>query len=249
MRFFKLVILSALPLFLIACSITEKTETVASNPADIYLQLGVRYLNLNKLEIAKENLQRAIQLDAKNAHVLNAMAFLDEKLDKIDDARSHYQAAIDLMPDNLSVKNNYGRFLCEQGETQKGIALLTSATNDKLNEHPWMAMTNLGRCYMQLVQYQEAEIYFSQALQVNSNYAPALLEIQKANYHLGNFTAAKVYLNRYAQISDYSPESLLIALQIEGASGNTEMMQHYQKLLLTKFPLSAETKRSKSTFK
>lgn len=231
---------------LTACATPEDKKSVETNTADIYFQLGVRYLNLNKLEVAKENLQRAIELDSKNAPALNALAFLNEKLGKIDEARTYYQSAISLTPEDLSVKNNYGRFLCEQGEAQKGMALLTEATNDRLNERPWLAMTNLGRCYMQLAQYQEAQTYFEQALQLNQSYAPALLEMQKVNYQQGNFTAAKVYLNRYAQIAEPTPESLFIAAQIEGASGNAAMAKHYQTLLLTKFPLSVEAKRFKA---
>lgn len=231
---------------LAACASVEDTKNVETDAADIYFQLGVRYLNLNKLEIARENLQRAIRLDVKNAQAFNALAFLDEKLGKIDEARSHYQTAISLTPDDLGVKNNYGRFLCEEGETQKGMELLNATVSDRLNERPWLAMTNLGRCYMQLAQYSEAETYFLQALQFNENYAPALLEMQKVNYQQGNFTVAKVYLQRYAQISEQTPESLLIAMQIEGASGNLGMAKHYETLLLTKFPLSAEAKRFKS---
>lgn len=245
MRIFKLFFSSLFLLGLTACATTEETKMVEGNAADIYLQLGVRYLNLNKLEVAKENLQHAIRLDSKNAQAFNALAFLDEKLGKIDDARSHYQIAVGLTPDDLGVKNNYGRFLCEQSETEKGMALLTTATEDRLNERPWLAMTNLGRCYMQLAKYQEAETYFLQALQLNSSYAPALLEMQKVSFQQGNFELAKVYLQRYIDISEHTPESLLVAVQIEGALGNAGMAKHYQTLLLTKFPLSAEAKRFK----
>lgn len=243
MRLFKLFFSSFFFVVLTACVTKDDTKVVETNAADIYLQLGVRYLNLNKLEIAKENLQHAITLDPKNAQAFNALAFLDEKLGKMDDARIHYQTAIALTPDDLGVKNNYGRFLCEQNEIEKGMALLTAATSDRLNERPWLAMTNLGRCYMQLAQYQDAEMYFAQALQLNNNYAPALLEMQKVSYQQGNFPVAKVYLQRYTELSEPTPESLLIASQIEGASGDIGMAKHYQMLLLTKFPLSAEAKR------
>lgn len=246
MQIFKYLIFAVFLGLAAACATTEDKKSVEANAADIYFQLGVRYLNLNKLEVAKENLQRAIELDSKNAPALNALAFLNEKLGKIDEARAYYQKAISLTPEDLGVKNNYGRFLCEQGEAQKGMALLTEATNDRLNERPWLAMTNLGRCYMQLAQYSDAQTYFEQALQLNQNYAPALLEMQKVNYQQGNFTAAKVYLNRYAQTAEPTPESLFIAAQIEGASGDAAMAKHYQTLLLTKFPLSAEAKRFKA---
>ena len=246
MRTSKLFLSSIFVCFLTACATTDDTKSVEGNAANVYLQLGVRYLNLNKMEIAKENLQHAIHLDSKNAQAFNALAFLDEKLNKIDDARAHYQTAIALTPDDLGIKNNYGRFLCEQGEIENGMALLTTAATDGLNERPWLAMTNLGRCYMQLAKYQEAETYFTQALQLNQNYSPALLEMQKINYHQGNFSTARVYLNRYAQVSEHTPESLLIATQIEGAAGNAGMAKHYQTLILTKFPLSAEAKRFRS---
>jgi type IV pilus assembly protein PilF len=231
---------------LTACVTTEETKSVQSNTADIYLQLGVRYLNLNKLEVARENLQHAIRLDSQNAQAFNAMAFLNEKLNKIDDARANYANAINLLPDDLGIKNNYGRFLCEQNEIEKGMALLNIASTDALNEHPWLAMTNLGRCYMQLAKYQEAEIYFTQALQLNNTYAPALLEMQKVSYQQGNFELAKLYLQRYSDTADYNAEFLLIAAQIEGGLGNLGMAKHYQTLLLTKFPLSTEAKRFKS---
>ena len=207
MQTFKLFLLNLCICFLTACATTDDTKSVEGNAANVYLQLGVRYLNLNKLEIAKENLQHAIRLDSKNAQAFNALAFLDEKINKIDDARTHYQTAIALTPDDLGVKNNYGRFLCEQSETENGMALLIAAATDGLNERPWLAMTNLGRCYMKLAKYQEAETYFEQALQLNQNYAPALLEMQKVNYHQGNFSEARVYLNRYAQASEHTPES------------------------------------------
>jgi type IV pilus assembly protein PilF len=246
MQPFKLFFSITFLITLISCATTEETKSVQNTAADIYLQLGVRYLNLNKLEVARENLQHAIRLDSKNAQAYNALAFLNEKLGKTDEARSNYVNAIGLMPEDLGIKNNYGRFLCEQNEIENGMALLTTATADALNERPWLAMTNLGRCYMQLAKYQEAETYFTQALQLNNAYAPALLEMQKVSYQQGNFELAKIYLHRYADMSEPTPESLLIASQIEGASGNLGMAKHYQTLLLTKFPLSDEAKRFRS---
>ena len=144
MQLFKSFISIVLLIGLNACASIEDKKVVEGSAADIYLQLGVRYLNLNKLEIARENLQHAIQLDHKNAQAFNAFAFLDEKLNKIDEARSHYQTAIALTPDDLSIKNNYGRFLCEHGDAEKGMALLNAATIDGLNERPWLALTIIG---------------------------------------------------------------------------------------------------------
>jgi type IV pilus assembly protein PilF len=226
-----------------ACTVGGDKQSAETNPADIYLQLGVRYLNLNKLEIARENLQRAIDLDPQNAQSHNAIAFLHEKLNKMAEARFHYQKALALMPDDLSTKNNYGRFLCEQGDIDDGMLLLSTITHDVLNERPWLALTNLGRCYMQRANYHDAQAHFTQALHINETYAPALLEMQKVNYLQGHIAEARAFLQRYAQTSEQTAESLLMAVQIEKAAGNTAIALHYQHLLLTKFPLSPEAKK------
>ena len=230
-----------------ACSLLTDKKAPDTNSADIYLQLGVRYLNLNKLESARENLQRAIELDPKNAQSYNAFAFLNEKLNKIEEARSHYQKALALMPEDLGTQNNYGRFLCEQGEIDEGMALLRTIAGNALNERPWLALTNLGRCYMQLGNYGDAQIYFAQALQLNDSYAAALLEMQKVYYRQGRIAEARSYLQRYAQISEHTPESLFIAAQIELAAGNRALAKHYENLLLTKFPLSSQAKQNGSS--
>lgn len=244
MRYFQKIIIGFLILGLSGCA-TDDNKNAENNVSTIYFQLGVRYLNLGKLEVAKENLQRAIKLDSKNAAALNALAFLHEKLGKTDQAQAFYEQAISLSPADLSIKNNYGRFLCEQEDVQKGIGLLTEAVDDKLNEHSWLAMTNLGRCYMKLAQYQKAEMYFLQALQFNQDYAPALFEMQKVSYQEKNLSAANNYLQQYEKVGEQSAEFLFSAIQIKRALGNLDSATHYQSLLLTKFPLSVEATRLK----
>jgi type IV pilus assembly protein PilF len=118
-----------------------------------YLQLGVRYMDLNKLEVAKENLQLALKKDPNNAQVHNAFAFLYEKLNDYDKAKDHYEMALDMSPDDWSVQNNFGRFLCDRGEYEQGMALLTQAISTQLNDR-LRALTNAGRCQLAMKQNQ-----------------------------------------------------------------------------------------------
>lgn len=212
---------------------------------DVHLQLGVRYLNLNKLEVAKENLQLALKKNPDNAQVHNAMAFLYEKLNENEHAREQYETALDLTPDDWSVQNNFGRFLCDRGEYEKGMALLTRSLSNPLNDKQWLALTNAGRCQMAMSQRQKAKAYFKQALLLNDSYAPALLEMQQISYQGGEYWAAKGYLQRYLSVADHTAGSLWFAAQTERALGNAELAKEYQNLLLEKFPLSNEAKRIK----
>ncbi|MGZ8191208.1 MAG: type IV pilus biogenesis/stability protein PilW [Methylococcaceae bacterium] len=238
---FNHLMLCLLSLTLIAC--TSALEKKDANAADIYLQLGIRYLSMNKLEVAKENLERALKNDSDNAQAHNALAVLYEKLNQFPEAKDQYETALKLTPDDLGVQNNFGRFLCEHGETQKGMELLNQAATNPLNEKQWLALTNAGRCQLTMGQEQKGKAYFKQALQLNDTYAPALLEMQKISYQNGEYWPAKGYLQKYLSVADHTSETLWYAIHTERALGNNDLANEYQNLLLEKFPLSNEAKK------
>ncbi|WP_333876809.1 type IV pilus biogenesis/stability protein PilW [Methylobacter sp.] len=228
-------------MILVACS--SASDIKSNNADDVHLQLGVRYLSMNKLELAKENLLQAVRNNSDNAQAHNALAFLYEKLNQPDNAKEHYQTALDLAPDDLSVRNNFGRFLCEHKAFEQGMDLLSEASSNPLNDRQWLALTNAGRCALSIGQKQQAENYFRQALQLNNAYAPALSEMQKIAYHNGDFWAAKGFLQRYLGVAEHTPETLWFAAQTERVIGNRELAREYKHLLLEKFPLSNEAKK------
>jgi len=227
---------------LVACG--GSASTIKHNAVgDIHFQLGVRYLSMNKLELAKENLLLALKNNPDNTQAHNALAFLYEKLNQPDKAKDHYETALNLKPDDLAVKNNLGRFLCEHGELEGGMELLSEASSNPLNNRKWMALTNAGRCQLDMGKKQQAENYFRQALQLNKAYAPALLEMQKMAYEKSDFWAAKGFLQRYLGVAGHTSATLWFAAQAERALGNKELAKQYKHLLLEKFPLSTEAEK------
>lgn len=224
---------------LVACVSTEEKN----EKTDTYLQLGVRYMNMGRLEIAKENLEKALDNDPSNSKAHNAMAFLYEKIEKTPQAKEQYQKAIQLAPEDLGVLNNYGRFLCEHEDPTQGMALLNKAITNLLNDRQWLALTNAGICQVKENQKSRAKAYFKQALLLNPNYAPALLEMQKLSYQNREYWPAKSYLQRYLSTAQHTSESLWYGMQTERALGNSGLAQEYRNLLLERFPLSEEAKK------
>jgi type IV pilus assembly protein PilF len=221
------------------------TSASKRESADVYLQLGVRYLSMNKIELAKENLERALKKDSRNGKVHNALAFLYEKINRFDDAEDHYESAIDLAPDDLGALNNFGRFLCDHGKQERGMALLNKASTAPLNDRPWMALTNAGRCQVDMKNSVAAEEYFRKALESNPVYPPALQEMQKLSYQKRDYWGAKGYLERYLGVAEHTSETLWLAMQTERALGNEKMAQTYRIRLMERFPLSDEAKKTK----
>ncbi|MGR9085561.1 MAG: type IV pilus biogenesis/stability protein PilW [Gammaproteobacteria bacterium] len=234
------ILVAVLAAALAACASLGETSAEKKATAETYLQLGVRYINLNKLDIARENLLRAIDYDSGNAQAHNALAFLYEKLQKYDDAEDEYQTALKIKPDDIGVMNNFGRFLCQHGEVDEGLEMLVSAGSNPINDRKWIALTNAGLCQLNNDKPQQAEPYLRQALEYNKSYGPALAAMQKISYQKGDLWAAKGFLERYLSVGAHTPETLYIAYYTERTLGNTDRAREYRALLLEKFPISEE---------
>ncbi|ESS71848.1 type IV pilus biogenesis/stability protein PilW [Methyloglobulus morosus KoM1] len=226
-----------------ACSWFSDTTPEAEKPTEIYLQLGIRYMDLNKLKLAKENLLLALEKDPNNAKAHSALAFLYEKITHFDQARQHYEAALGLAPDDIGIQNNYGKFLCERRQFDRGLALLTTASSNLLNDRQWMALTNAARCHLGMGQRPEAIALLKRALNMNGQYSAALLEMQKISYQMGDYKAAEDYLQSYLSEANHTAETLWVGIQTEQALGNMSLANEYRTLLLDKFPNSNEAKQ------
>jgi type IV pilus assembly protein PilF len=217
--------------------------------ADLYLQMGVRYLDMNMTLPAKEKLEIALGLNSKNAEIHNALGVLHERLNQQSIAGSYYQQANKMSANNFSIKNNYGRFLCESGKYQEGVALLKQALMMPLNNRKWFAYTNIGRCESKNSDKELAESNFRQALQENSRYSPALQAMQKMSYDNGNYLSARAFLERYLAVAQHTSETLWYAVQTERGLGNKSMADQYKEKLFSLFPVSKQTVQMKAVVK
>lgn len=230
-------------LLMVSSACSWFSNSASEKPTDIYLQLGIRYMDLNKLELAKENLQKALEKEPNNARAHSALAFLYEKINHFDEARQHYESALGLSPDDIGIQNNYGKFLCDRRQFDKGLALLTTASSNLLNDRQWMAFTNAARCHLGMGQRPQAVNLLRRALEMNNQYPAALFEMQKISYQMGNYKAAEDYLQQYLSEANHTPETLWIGIQTEQALGKLSLANEYRSLLLEKFPNSNEAKQ------
>jgi len=208
--------------------------------ATLNLQMGVRYMDMGMLEVAKEKLETAYDMDSRNPEILNALAVFYERIKDYDKAEDFYESATSKDPENYSIKSNLGRFICDRGDQEKGIALLQEALDSPMNNRPWLAQCNIGLCLMQQNKPVQAEEYFRQALQSNLEYSPALKEMLKLSYNNQQYMSARAFLERYLAVAKHTSETLWFAFQTERALGNLQGADDYKEQLINTFPTSKE---------
>jgi type IV pilus assembly protein PilF len=224
----------------------SKSGMSNSEKANLNLQMGARYLELNMLQVAKEKLETAYDLDSNNPEILNALAVFYERVKEDERAEELYQSALRREPDNYSTQNNYGHFLCEHGNFEKGMEMLQAALDSVMNQHTWLALTNMGLCWARQNENDKAEEYFRRALFGNPEYAPALQEMLKISYHKQEYMSARAFMERYQAVAQHTPETLWLGYQTERAMGNMQAAEKLKDQLLSTFPTSTEAIQVKS---
>jgi type IV pilus assembly protein PilF len=213
--------------------------------SSLYVLKGIQYMEGGRLDIARQDLQRAIDLDGRNVEARNAMGVLYERLEQPAEAEEQFKQALSLDENNADVAINYGRALCAQGKYEPAMKYFRAVLDDKIYSTPWIALTNAGICVKKQGQAQEAESYLRKALESNPAFAPALLEMAKLSLENGNALSARAFFQRYEAVGAPTAESLWYGVQTEQALGNGKDAGVYLKRLRRLFPESKEAQRTR----
>lgn len=227
---------------------SKNVQLTRDGPAEVYVKLGKRYMSRGKNDVALNYLERAIQTDDKNSEAHNAIAVLYGRLKKDDVSLHHFKRAIKLDPNNAGARNNYGRFLCDQGKYPEAQEQFETAYNNPLYNRSWFALTNAGACSLKSGDKIEAERFFRLALEKNSRFAPALKEMIKLNFERKKYFQVRAFLQRYLNVAQHTPDTLWLGIQAENELGNQNAVSSYALLLRNKYPGSKETEMMRASF-
>ena len=241
-RFFHAVIVLLIVAVAGCASSTEReADLVKKNKrAETHVMLGATYLQRGQLDVAKEELEKALKEMPDNSQANNIMAVLQWRLKKYDEADRLFRKALDLDEKNSSAHDIYGTFLCDRGKLDAGMRHFDAAAGDAL--YPYTAEVNLnaGVCLMKKPAPAAAEKYFREALRINPKLPSALYQMARLSVDSGRHLSARGFIERYFQSADDTPESLLLAVKIERVLGNKNAEASYALRLRGKFPTSPE---------
>ena len=203
---------------------------------DYYTQLGVAYLKKGRLDLASLNLEKSLAKNSEASDANHYYALLQERLGNREKAGYHFRKALRHGNKNSDLLNNYGSFLCQQGNYSEAEQAFMAALRDPLYKTPEFAYTNAGICIRKSGDDTKAEDYFRQALQVNSHFSEALYQMAKLNHEKTDNAKAQAFLYRYNEAAPATPESLLLCHKIQTAMNEPLKAEACANELQSKFP-------------
>ncbi len=210
--------------------------------AKIHTELAAEYFNRGQLDVALEEIAEAFNAQSNYAPAYNVLGLVYMTLNENDKALQNFERAIQIAPKNSEINNNYGWFLCQRlpQRMDQAIAHFMAATTDPLYATPEMAFANAGLCEIKRKNYDAAEVFLQKAMLIQSKYSPAVIGIIDIDFQRGNLEGAKSKLTDFLQNNALTPESLLLAIQIEQAMGDQLTADSYIFQLQKHFPDSKE---------
>ncbi len=223
------------------CSTTVKNSK-ADKAGEYYAQLGIGYLQKNRLALAKEYLEKALAKDSNDSAAQHYYALLQERLGDNEKAGVYFRRAMLTDSKNPELLNNYGSHLCRNGQYAQAVDAFMAALRDPLYQTPEYAYTNAATCLQKQGQQEQAETYYRKALDRNPRFALALYQMAELEHARGENAKAQAFLYRYNEQSRSTAETLILCYKINRALSETAQAEKCATHLLTRFPNSSEAK-------
>ncbi|MFZ1390357.1 MAG: type IV pilus biogenesis/stability protein PilW, partial [Dokdonella sp.] len=203
---------------------------------------GQEYMAQGKLEVALENLNKALAADNNHADAHTVIALLYERIGDNAKAEEHYRRAAQLVPKSGSENNNYGAFLCKLGRFDESAVYFERAVSDPFYKTPVVALTNSGTCAIKGGKLDVAERDLRAALGRAPDNSEALFQMATVLYRRDDFFRARAFIQRYEAVGQSSADALLLGRNIELRLGNGDAAREYTRRLRGQFPESEQAR-------
>ena len=230
-----------LPVLLLSACVSDGPQSGNTKPdfkeaSRLNAELGADYLGKGQIEQAKEKLERAVDQDSDNAQAHASLALVYVRLGETSDARRQFRKALSLSGDDPSLKNNYGTFLCGQGDIEEAEVLFLEAARDRRYTTPEAALTNAGVCLRRSNDPARVEEYFREALQINPEFPDALSQMAQWSYDKADYLRARAFMQRFERVGKHSADTLKLAAQTERKLGDRAEAIRYERRRKKAFP-------------
>ncbi|OGI37588.1 MAG: type IV pilus biogenesis/stability protein PilW [Candidatus Muproteobacteria bacterium RBG_16_62_13] len=209
------------------------------------MQLGAHYLVRGQLDIAKQHIDRALEIDPDSSAAMDRAALLYWRLRDYKLSEDYFRRAIKTDARNFAAYHNYGAFLCDRGRYDEGVLTLEKAANNLLYPYVADANVNAGVCMLRKPSVSLAEKYFREALRLNPGHTGALQQMALISYRRGQMLTARAFIQRYFKSGAHldTPEILLLAYRVETALRDNNAAASYALRLRSKFPDADEVQQ------
>lgn len=197
---------------------------------------GQHHLAQGDLDAAGKAAAKALELAPESAPAHTLMALVADRIGDRGRAGDHYRRAVELAPNQGGMLNNYGTWLCGQGQARESLDWFDRALADSTYPSPSAALANAGVCAERAGLGDRAEQYSNRALELDPANPVALGTLAEREFRAGRAFHARAFSQRRLAAAPADAHALLLASQIEEKLGDKAAAARYVQQLRAEFP-------------
>jgi tetratricopeptide (TPR) repeat protein len=172
----------------------QKALTFTDDYADVYNLLGMEYLFMDNLELAKYNFIKCLEVDIEDQSALYNVVYCFEFLDQQKEAIAYLKEYIEKNPYSEIAWHQQGRLSYGIKDYENALRSFDYAT--LIDEEFIGAFMEKGKSLEKLKRYEEAIEAFQRTIDLEDPTSYALLRVGKCHEKLGNKAEAIKYYNK-----------------------------------------------------
>lgn len=240
----KTAILLSLAATLLAGCVTTTNQTPVNleSALDKRIQLGMKYISIDKRENARFQFSKALELDKRSAEAFHGIALVHQANGEFEPAADAFSKAMRYANDKnrSGIYVSYGKYLMDQKKTEDACEYFEKAAVDYDYKQRSEALYLSAQCAEEIGNTARVKPAYEHAINLNENYAPAMIELADIYFVEGEYAKSKKLLDRYMTVVAPTARSLWLGIRIERIFGNKDKEASYALVLKNRHPYSKE---------
>jgi len=224
--------------------LTNKADPVIA--VQRYVQLGLEYIKRDDLQRARKHLDRALEINDKDASANAALGLIYHQEGEFKTAESLFLQALETDPEFTRGRSYYGAFLYSSERYQEALEQFLLASEDTKHEGRSQVFSNMALCHLKLEQTEQAIQAYTKTLRLDRYNGIALSGITELLIQTNNYERAQHYYNRLVRLirekdMQHSAQSLWLGIRVAHYFGSKRQENGLVMLLNEMFPGSVES--------
>lgn len=203
------------------------------------LTLATRDMQVGNLDAAERKVREALKLAPEAPDALVLQAGIDDRRGRTRQAGENFRKAAELAPQRGDVLNNYGAWLCQQGQPAESLVWFDRALQAPGYATPGEAQANAGSCALDAGQLERAERDLRAALVTAPANPVALESMAQLSFRQGRYMEARAFAERRIAAAPATRSVLQLASQIEARLCDRAASDRYLQRIRQEFPQDA----------
>ncbi len=207
---------------------------------EFFLSWGISLLRINKIQEAKEKIQKAIEKDSKNSIALYRLGSCYYKEKNIDAAEEYFKKALEIDAYNTSAIADLGMIYYEKKDYNSAIQQFFNAIN--ISTEKAYLYFYVANCYYKMERYKKAIDFYEKTIEYYPSHIEAYINYSVCLLETGNIREALRKIRNAYQINRESEKINLIYALIDLKSGIYSDTIEKTDIILNKNPDNIKAK-------